>query len=364
MGMIGIPIKNELLLNSNSADSLQNKHLESIATAGRRAADITRQLLAFACKESAVLKVLNINYEIETMLNPLRNLLGETIDLSWSPSAVPCFVKTDHSQLNRILTNLVVNARYAITGTGKIYIKTEKTEIDKKHKKNGCQPGTYVLISVRDTGCGIAKEMLDCIFEPFFTTKPEYLGVGLGLASLHGIVVQNKGLIEVESEVGKGTIFKIYLPCHMAEEAERADTNRQSGSPGKTETILLVEQEEALLSLCKNQLEQLGYKVIAFSDSDETLNMVRNYKGNIDLLLSDVSMPKMQGPELARRLSVFRPQLKCIFMSGYTSEVLSGQQALHNKNRNFLQKPFSLEDMAMKIDEVLSTNAPDSKYAD
>jgi CheY-like chemotaxis protein len=215
-------------------------------------------------------------------------------------------------------------------------------------------PSPYVLLTVSDTGCGIDREILDCIFEPFFTTKPEYLGCGLGLASLYGIVRQSKGFVEVDSQVGQGTTFRIYLPRQTSVEENRPQPVTHDDSSSGIQTIRLVEDEAALLTLLKSQLEHLGYKVLAFADPVEALDEARSYSGDIHLLLTDVSMQKMQGSELSARVTAMRPQIKCIFMSGYTSDILLCQQDLREDNLNFLQKPFSAAGLAQKIKDVLA----------
>ena len=347
----------ELLLLSAKPDASLTSHLREIETAGRRAADLTRQLLAFSRKELAAPQMLDTNLEIESMLNQFRNLLGKNIKLLWKPSVDPCLIKIDRSQLNRILTALIVNARDAIKGEGRIEIKTEQTEFDEIYSPDSPEfmPSPHVLLSVSDDGCGMDKKTLDRIFEPFFTTKPEYLGCGLGLACLHGLVRQNMGFIRADSRVGAGTIFKIYLPRQAVGQVTRPEQSQPNRPPEGIRTVLLVEDEVELLTFCEEQLRKLGYAVLAFANPIEALNAARSYQDDIHLLLADVSLPKMNGPELARRLTVLRPQMKCVFMSGYNSDILQCQKALSAENLNFLQKPFLIEDMANKIREVLSS---------
>jgi PAS domain S-box-containing protein len=204
----------ELLMTSDNAEAWQISSFEAIAAAAQRAADVTRQLLEFSREEINAQDVLDVNHEVDAMLGTLRQLLHDNDDLIWTPSAVPCFIKIDRVQFKRILTELVANARTAITGHGKIHVAAEKTERNETCSKVRSDP--YVLLSVSDNGCGMDDEMQRSIFEPFFTTKPAHLGLGLGLANLYGVVFQNDGFIDVDSEVGKGTTFKIYFPCHTA----------------------------------------------------------------------------------------------------------------------------------------------------
>lgn len=204
----------ELLLTSNNAEAWQVSSFEAIATAAQRAADVTRQLMEFSREEINDQDVLDVNHEVEAKLGSLRQLLGDKSDLVWTPSADPCFIKMNGVQFNRILTELVTNARAAIIGNGRIHITTEKTVRNETCSK--IRSDSYALLSVSDNGCGMDEEMQRYIFEPFFTTKPVHLGLGLGLANLYGIVFQNQGFIDVNSEIGKGTTFKIYFPCHTA----------------------------------------------------------------------------------------------------------------------------------------------------
>jgi nitrogen-specific signal transduction histidine kinase/CheY-like chemotaxis protein len=351
----------ELLLTTEKLKNPQIARLKEIETAGRRAADLTRQLLAFACKELASPEVLEMNHTIESMLDPLRKLLKKDIGLFWTPSAEPCLVKMDPSQLNRILSSLIVNACDAITGSGRIEIKTAAIEFDEAYTPGSPEflPSPYVLLTVSDNGCGMDEDMLNCIFEPFFTTKPEYLGCGLGLASLYGIVQQNKGVVRVDSQVGQGTSFRIYLPRQIAEKARPAEQHKQMAAPSKTASILLVEDEASLLFLCRKHLEEQGYSVFAFADPIMALELARRCPDDIHLILTDVSLPKMQGYELARRITALRPQIKCIFMSGYSSDILCCRQEMDNGDIHFLQKPFRIESMIEKIRELLDPLAAD-----
>jgi PAS domain S-box-containing protein len=333
-------------------DKLQH-NVKEILKAGLRSADLTRQLLAFARKQTAVPQILDLNDTISGMLKMLRRLIGEDIDLSWQPGLDLWKVKIDPSQVDQILANLVVNARDAISGVGAVNIRTENFVIDDSYwAAPDFFPGKYVLLTVSDTGAGMSKEVRENIFEPFFTTKEVGKGTGLGLSTVYGIVKQNDGFIHVASELGKGTTFKIYLPWFRAETAE-VDSEEEVGKrPTGTETILLVEDDEAILTLSKMILEMLGYTVLAAQTPVQALRLVDEHPGELHLLITDVVMPEMNGRTLAEKLGATRPNLKCLFMSGYTADVIAHQGIL-DEGLNFIQKPFGSDDFASKVRQVL-----------
>ena len=292
-----------------SADKLQHD-LKEILKAGLRSADLTRQLLAFARKQTAVPKILDLNDTISGMLNMLRRLIGEDIDLSWQPGLDLWKVKIDPSQVDQILANLVVNARDAISGVGAITMSTENVVIDDSNRAETPEfvPGEYVLLTVSDTGAGMSQEVRENIFEPFFTTKELGKGTGLGLSTVYGIVKQNDGFIYVASEPGKGTTFKIYLPRFEAETAQVPSEEVAGKRPTGTETILLVEDDEAILNLSKMILENLGYTVLAAQTPVHAIHLAEEHPGDIHLLITDVVMPEMNGRELAEQLSSLPPE--------------------------------------------------------
>ena len=329
--------------------------LHEIRTAAQRSADLTRQLLAFARKQTVTPSVLDINETVEGMLKMLRRLIGEDIDLAWLPGSGVWSVKVDPSQIDQILANLCVNARDAIEGVGKITMETENVNFDETYWAGhpGFTTGEYVLLTVSDNGCGMDKETLDMLFEPFFTTK-EMGNTGLGLATVYGIVKQNNGFINVYSEPGHGTSFKIYLPRHAAK-----TTQMQKEGPAKPakrghETILLVEDEPAILKMTTKILERQGYTVLAASTPSEAIRRTEAHPGEIHLLLTDVVMPEMNGRDLAKNLLSFYPNLKRLFMSGYTANVIACHGVL-DEGVNFLQKPFAMQDLAAKVREALDS---------
>ena len=344
----------DLALERTAPDSPLHADLLEIQEAAQRSADLTRQLLAFARKQTIAPQVLDLNHTIAGMLKMLRRLIGEDIDLRWKPAAPLWPVRMDPAQLDQILANLVVNARDAIAGVGKITIETSQTEFDEAYCEThaGFIPGSYVLLAVSDNGCGMDQEVLAQLFDPFFTTKPQGQGTGLGLATVYGIVKQNHGFINVYSEPGQGTSFKIYLPRHATDPVSTRRIPAPAAAPTGSEIVLLVEDEEALLKLSARLLERLGYTVLAAGGPTQALELAAAHGGPIDLLLTDVIMPEMSGRDLWQRLSALRPGLKCLFMSGYTANVIAHHGVLDD-GVHFLQKPFSREALATKVREAL-----------
>jgi PAS domain S-box-containing protein len=328
--------------------------LKEIQTAAMRSADITKQLLAFARKQTISPTELDLNKTVESMLNMLRRLIGENIDLVWKPAAHIWLVKMDPSQIDQILANLCVNARDAITGVGKLTIETGIKSFDEEYCKehSGFIPGDFVLLAVSDNGCGMDKDTLDNLFEPFFTTKEVGKGTGLGLATIYGIVKQNNGFINIYSEPGQGSIFKIYLPRLVAVEDSQKAISEKKPAVGGTETILLVEDEPTILRMTRIMLEKNGYSVLPADTPAEAVEKAKKYSGSIDLLMTDVVMPEMNGRDLATKLINLHPNIKLLFMSGYTANVIAHQGVLDD-GVAFIQKPFSMADMTMKVREIL-----------
>lgn len=328
--------------------------LQAVQHAAERSAALTRQLLAFARKQTIAPKVIDINDTVEGMLKMLRRLIGEDIDLLWQPGRNLQSVKVDPSQIDQLLANLCVNARDAIAGVGKVTIETDAKTLDEVYCADhlGVLPGEYVLLAVSDDGCGMNKKTLNHIFEPFFTTKGEGKGTGLGLASVFGMVKQNNGFINVYSEPGKGTTFKIYLPVYAVKSvgvvAKAPDLPAEHGN----ETILLVEDEPAILHMTTMMLTRLGYTVVAAATPGEAIRLALEYPGRIDLLMTDVVMPEMNGRELAGNLLSQLPGLKHLFMSGYTANVIAHHGVL-DEGVHFIQKPFSMKDLGGKLREAL-----------
>lgn len=328
--------------------------LHEILTAAERSTDITRQLLAFARKQTIDPKVLDLNETVESMLKMIRRLIGEDIDLSWKPKPGVWPVKMDPSQLNQILVNLCVNARDAISDVGKITIETDNVRFDDAYCADhaGFIPGEYVLLAVSDDGRGMDRKTLDNIFEPFYTTKPIGKGTGLGLSVIYGIVKQNKGFINVYSEPEKGTTFRLYFSRHD-DVVRRIEADSAEETPaGSGETVLIVEDETSILTLTKRILEQLDYNILTAETPGEAVALTNEHDGEIHLLITDVVMPEMNGRDLAEKLQAEYPKLKVLFMSGYTANVIAHHGVL-DADVHFIQKPFSNKDLAVKVKKAL-----------
>ena len=328
--------------------------LQEIRNAAERSADLTRQLLAFSRQQTIAPKVLDLSETIAGMLKMLGRLIGEDIKLVFDPGKNLWPTKIDPSQLDQILVNLCVNARDAITDIGRITIEIGNSKFDEEFCAShaGFLPGEYVGVSVTDTGSGMDKATLAHIFEPFFTTKEMGKGTGLGLATVYGIVKQNRGFINVYSEVGEGTRFTIYLSRHVGDEAQKNAEEKASPDERGRETILLVEDEPAILSMTKVLLERQGYIVLAASTPDQAIGIAKEHANAIHLLMTDVVMPEMNGRELAKTLQELYPGLQLLFMSGYTANVIDHHGVL-DSDVCFIQKPFSMHDLFAMIRKAL-----------
>ena len=356
--MLSVIIGNaEIALNRIKNTDPVYKPLQQIMSAGMRSADLTRHLLAFARKQTVTPKILNLNDTVESMLKMLRRLIGEDINLVWLPNKIIWPVKMDPTQIDQIMANLCVNARDAIKGGGKVTIETGVSFFDEAYcaYNAGFVPGDYVLLSVSDTGCGMNKKIMDSIFEPFFTTKEVGQGTGLGLSTVYGIVKQNKGFINVYSEPGLGTTFKIFLPRYAGEMALAQKEDAVEPLLRGNEVILLVEDEPAILEMTSIMLENLGYTVLIAVTPGEAIRLAGEYNAQIDLLLTDVVMPGMNGRDLAQNMMHFHPGIKLLFMSGYTADIIAHQDVLDD-GVNFIQKPFSAKGLADKVREALSSS--------
>ncbi|MFN2354012.1 MAG: PAS domain S-box protein [Desulfopila sp.] len=353
--MLGVILGHtEMALEEIDPTSPLYASLQAVQHAGERSADLTRQLLAFARKQTIAPRVIDINETVEGMLNILRRLIGEDIDLLWQPGINLQPVKVDPSQIDQLLANLCVNARDAIDGVGKITIETDAKTFDEDYCTDhlGALPGDYVMLEVSDVGCGMDKKTLSHIFEPFFTTKEQGQGTGLGLASVFGMVKQNNGFINVYSEPGQGTTIKIYLPAYAVKSDEMVEKAPELSTERGNETILLVEDESAILEITTMMLERLGYSVVAAATPSEAIRLAQEHRGRIDLLMTDVVMPEMNGRELAGNLRSHCPNLKGLFMSGYTANVIAHHGVL-DEGVHFIQKPFSMKDLGRKLREAL-----------
>ena len=346
----------ELILADTKPAHPHYADLQEIRKATERSADLTRQLLAFARKQTVSPQILDLNATVEGMLKMLRRLIGENIGLFWQPAPDLGSVKIDPSQIDQILANLCVNARDAISGVGRITLESANISFSPEHcaLHAGHLPGDYVMLAVSDNGSGMDKETLGQLFEPFFTTKAQGKGTGLGLATVYGIVKQNSGFIDVFSEPDRGSTFKVYLPRH-AHGMEIPSSPRIAGPvvPGQ-ETILLVEDEPSILAMGKTMLEKLGYRVFGAATPSEALRLAKEYSGEIDLLMTDVVMPEMNGRELSHNLSATHPELKRLYMSGYTADAIAHHGVL-DEGVHFIQKPFTMATLAAKVRETLDS---------
>lgn len=343
-----------LVQDETDPESTLGQYLEEAHRAAERSANLTRQLLAFARKQTVAPVVLDLNESVESMLKMLRRLIGEDIELRWRPHSGLWPVKMDPAQIDQVLANLCVNARDAIRGVGTITIETGQAVLDEARcREHGeTAPGDYVLLEVTDDGCGMDPETLDKVFEPFFTTKGLGEGTGLGLATVYGIVKQNDGFVEVYSEPGEGTRFKVYLPRYHGPVPGTTESPVGTIPLGQGETILLVEDEPAILNMASTMLRNLGYVVLAVNTPSEAIRLAQEHPAPIALLITDVVMPDMNGRDLAERFQILRPVTKCLFMSGYTANVMADRNILSD-DVQFIQKPFSRKDLAFKIREML-----------
>jgi signal transduction histidine kinase len=351
----------ELIATRTSSNSLAKQNAELIRKAGEQAAALTRQLLAFSRKQILQPKVIDLNALVVEMERLLRRVIGERFDLQSHPNAANGRVKADPSQLEQVVLNLGVNARDAMPRGGKLIIRTENVTLDGTAARQisaSLAPGDYVMLSVADTGAGMDEETMSHIFEPFFTTKGPGKGTGLGLATVYGIVRQTGGGISVESELGKGSTFCIYLPVESAP----VDFTRVPLAPlEKTdnfETVLVVEDEEIVRELVCEVLEHQGYNVLCAPDGIEALNLADGFDGDIHLLVTDVIMPHMNGHELAGKLCALRPNMKVLYVSGYSDNDI-GDHGTLDPRHELLQKPFTPQTLARKIRDVLR----EGKYA-
>jgi len=334
-----------------------HEDLLQIRKAAEHSAALTRQLLAFARKQTVVPQVLDLNLTIQGMLVMLERLIGEDIRLDWKPNADLWPVKMDPSQIDQLLTNLCINARDAIADVGNIMIETGNRVTDEAFRARhpDSPSGEYVLISVTDDGCGMDQGVRAHLFEPFFTTKEVGKGTGLGLATVWGIVQQNKGFIDVESEPGRGSTFAIHLPRYTGAVEQAHGVQAEGAIRGGREKILLVEDELLNLRMTKRMLEAEGYCVFAASTPGEAIRLAREHGEEIQLLITDVIMPEMNGRDLARNLLSLYPRLKCLYASGYTADIIV-PRGVADEGMHFLQKPFSKKDLALKVREALDGN--------
>ncbi len=353
MGMMGYA---ELCMDNLDKNHPAREWLDEISAGARRSAKLVGQLLAFARKQTIVPEVIDLNDVVTRMLNMLRRLIGEDIQLVWRPCIDVWPVKCDPLQINQILTNMLTNARDAIGGVGSINISTNNVKLSAGHGVGhiDVESGDYVELAIHDTGCGIEEEALEHIFDPFYTTKQVGKGSGLGLSTVHGIVSQNAGCIDVDSDSESGTTFRICLPRYIGEGRSKADHRTATGSlPKGDETILLVEDEKSIRLTTKMFLEDLGYTVHSAETPEIALKLFSEKSDPFHMLITDVVMPGMSGPDLAACLAEKDQSIKVLYMSGYSSDNIANRGVL-DIDTNFLSKPCSRHDLANKVREILS----------
>ncbi len=347
----------EMALSSVAQDSDLIRILREIKKTAKLSAELTQHLLGFARKQNAIPLTVNLNEEIDGSLNFIRRIVGEDITISWAPGKDLYTIKIDPNQLHQILTNLSVNARDAIETIGEISIETGNVTIEEtlSAEHYGLTPGNYAVISFSDNGSGMDRETQQQIFDPFFTTKKRGEGTGLGLSTVYGIIRQNNGFINVYSEPGKGTTFRIYLAEHREKEIEKkrdlSPEKHPFQSRGK-ETILIVDDDESVLTITGEILETMGYRVLTSGDPLDAIETVRRAEDSIDLLITDVVMPNMTGAELSEKIGELNSDIKILYVSGYTANIIA-RRGLVGEEVNFLAKPYSMTDLGRKIRSVL-----------
>jgi CheY-like chemotaxis protein len=350
MGMIGY-----LDLCGDQIDALHpaREYLTEAMAQAHRSADLTRRLLAFARKEAIAPRVIDLNDTVDHMLKMLRRVVGEDIDLTWKPSADPCIIRMDPSQIDQILANLTINARDAIEGVGAISISTGQVEVTEENSAAYAYaaPGAYSVLTVADTGCGMDEATASRIFEPFFTTKAIGQGTGLGLATVYGIVTQNEGTIAVESRPGSGSTFRLCLPRDSGQPTSIQPPTTEEPSGGG-ETILLADDEKSVRVTTRAFLKAAGYTVLVAADPAEALGLAAEHDGQIDLLLTDMVMPGMNGVDLAHELTRTHPDVRVLYMSGYTADTIANKGAW-DASIDLLTKPFGKAVLLQKVREVL-----------
>jgi len=344
----------ELSLQKAEAGSTLEKYLREVRRAAQRSADLVGQLLAFARRQTVSPRVVDLNEVVSATRKMIQRLIGEDIDLAWVSGRELWKVKIDPTQVDQLLANLAVNARDAIGGVGRLTVETGNFISDQEYcaAHPGFAPGQYVRLAVSDDGRGMDKETMGHLFEPFFTTKGQGKGTGLGLATVYGIVKQNRGFIDVYSQPGQGSTFTVYLPRASEPEVVAEEEAETAALRGGTETVLVMEDEAEIRKLAGESLESLGYRVLTASSPQEAIRNVAEHDGPLHLVITDVVMPQMNGRQLFERLAPMRPGLRCLYISGYTADVIADRGVLKEGTR-FLGKPFTLDALARKVREVL-----------
>jgi len=344
----------DLLLTDTGLDDSTKELVREIHKASDRAASLTRQLLAFSRRQVVELRVLEMNLVITNVESMLRRMIGEDIELTTVLDPAVGQIKADQGQIEQIIFNLAINARDAMEHGGKVTIELTNAELDANYARTHPEvlPGEYVLLAVSDTGCGMSQATQSRIFEPFFTTKSPGKGTGLGLATVYGIVKQSGGHIAVYSELGQGATFKVYLPKVLEKPAKTRSQSGPANLAGGTETILVVEDEDAVRALTRHILQSSGYAILEARNGAEGIALAAQHKGPLDLLVTDVVMPQVGGRPLAEALLSRHPKLKVLYLSGYTTDAVIRHGVLEAETA-FLHKPFTPRALLQKVREVL-----------
>ncbi|HTQ54659.1 MAG TPA: response regulator [Bryobacteraceae bacterium] len=348
----------DLLLAGRDLQPQQRTPLEEIRRAAERGGALTHQLLAFSRRQPFAPRMVQLNTLIVNMEKMLSRLIGEDIELITVPAAEPALVRTDPGQIEQVIMNVVVNGRDAMPGGGKLVIETANAEVDASYSGSNVdlRPGSYITLAISDTGMGMDSETTTHLFEPFFTTKAPGKGTGLGLATAYGIVKQSGGAISIYSEPGRGTTVKIYLPSAEAKASAAPSEPQPSESLGGTETILVLEDEARVRKLICEVLSGRGYHVLEAVRGDEAIRIAAEHQGRIHIVVADVVMPEMSGPQALEQIRALHPNVKVLFMSGYTDEAIVHHGILES-GAPFLQKPFLPDALARKVREVLNSQA-------
>ncbi|WP_456408436.1 PAS domain S-box protein [Caldithrix abyssi] len=343
----------DLLKNKLDENASINSYINQMKKATERAVSLTRQLLTFSRRQVVQPKILDINKTIQELSKMLNRLIGEHIELITNLDPKIWRIKIDPSQIEQVILNLVVNARDAMPEGGELIIETEQIKLDRSYNRfhPDVRPGDYVVINVSDTGMGMSEEVQQRIFEPFFTTKEKGKGTGLGLATVYGIVKQHNGHISVYSEVGKGTTFKIYFPAIKARTSSEVEESERKHLKGRGEQILVVEDEYLVRELICDTLRNLGYNVLEAANGEQALRVYQENADTIELILTDLVMPVMNGRKLARILKRENPDLKILFMTGYDDNAIS-KQGMVTEDIDYISKPFSPNKLAKKLEEI------------
>jgi PAS domain S-box-containing protein len=353
-----------MLIDTLSESDPRRKDAERVKHASERAASLTRQLLAFSRKQVLTPAIIHLNMVVADLSRMLPRLIGEDIDLAFVPGEQLAFIYADRGQVEQVLMNLVVNARDAMPEGGKITIETKNERLEAKYarQRRGVIPGEYVMLAVTDTGCGMDAATQARIFEPFFTTKEEGKGTGLGLATVYGIVKQSDGHISVYSEPGQGTTFKVYFPATSV--ARKTENEALPGShEAHGETILVVEDETDVRNMIVRALGRRNYRLLEAANGEEAVKLVKQHNNHVDLMITDIIMPGMRGTEAAQRIVSMVPEMKVLYMSGYTDNAMFHQKLL-DAGTLFIQKPFTLAGLEEKVRQALEPKARSAKAGD